>query len=143
MSHKHAAKAAAGGLAALTTAALLAWGGASAAAAPDTGGRAAPGGIISTVAGGVGGPGPATAISLASDNVPAGACGTPAEPTGVAFAAGRVYIADGSVRQVSEKTGTLTTPAGTGAAGPLGIGGPAAERPSPPAGSRWVTPGTW
>ena len=90
--------------------------------------RAAPaGGIISTVAGGVGGPGPATAISLVSDNVPAGACGSPEGAADVAAAPGRLYIADGSVRQVSEQTGALTTPAGTGTAGPLGLGGPAAK----------------
>jgi secreted PhoX family phosphatase len=90
--------------------------------------HAAPaGGIISTVAGGVGGPGPATAISLVSDNVPAGACGSPEGAADVAAAPGRLYIADGSVRQVSEQTGALTTPAGTGTAGPLGLGGPAAK----------------
>jgi len=109
-------------VAAGTTVAVLAGGGTTALAA-----RAAPaGGIISTVAGGVGGPGPATAISLVSDNVPAGNCGSPEGAAGVAAAPGRLYIADGSVRQVSEQTGTLTTPAGTGAAGPLGLGGPAA-----------------
>jgi hypothetical protein len=42
---------------------------------------------------------------------------------GLAFAAGNLYIADGgSVRKVSRSAGFLTTPAGTGAAGPLGDG---------------------
>jgi hypothetical protein len=88
---------------------------------------APPGGTITTVAGGVGGPGPATAISLRSENVPAGHCGSPEGPADVAVAAGSLYIADGSVRQVSEQTGALTTPAGTGTAGPLGLSGPAAQ----------------
>ena len=67
-------------------------------------------GVISTVAGGVGGPARATGVALSS-------------PCGVSFAAGRLYIADGgSVRQVNPGTDRLTTPAGTGVAGPLGDG---------------------
>jgi uncharacterized protein YheU (UPF0270 family) len=81
-------------------------------------------GIISTVAGGVGGPGAATGISLSDANAPA--CGL---PNTVTFAAGNLYIAEGSVRKVSERTGLLTTPVGTGAAGPLGTGGPAVSAP--------------
>jgi NHL repeat len=105
-------------LAAGTTATLLAGGGTTALAA-----RAAPvGGIISTVAGGVGGPGPGTGISLSDANAAPGGCSL----NTVTFTAGSLYIADGSVRKVSARTGLLTTPAGTGAAGPLVTGGPAA-----------------
>jgi secreted PhoX family phosphatase len=69
--------------------------------------------VISTVAGGVGGPGKATAVGLPA------ACG-------VSFAGGALYIADGgTVQQVSPATDQLTTPAGTGAFGPPGNGGPA------------------
>ena len=108
-------------LAAGTTVILLAGGGSTALAA-----RAAPaGGIISTVAGGVGGPGPGTGISLSDANAAPGGCSL----STVAFAAGSLYIADGSVRKVSARTGLLTTPAGTGAAGPLTLGGPAAAAP--------------
>src|SRR5215472_9638672 len=108
-------------LAAGTTVMLLAGGGGAALAA-----RAAPaGGIISTVAGGVGGPGPGTGISLSDANAAPGGCSL----NTVAFAAGSLYIADGSVRKVSARTGLLTTPAGTGAAGPLTLGGPAATAP--------------
>ena len=106
-------------------------------AAPAPGGPAAPwaaypraahplaAGIISTVAGGVGGPGPARGISLFSANAQPIACGSPPGPSGLAFSAGRLYVADASVRQVSARTDRLTTPAGTGAAGPFGAGGPA------------------
>jgi NHL repeat len=46
----------------------------------------------------------------------------------VAYAAGRMYVADGgTVRAVSKRAGWLTTPVGTGAARPLGDGGPAAS----------------
>jgi hypothetical protein len=88
------------------------------AAARHDGRAAAAGGIISTVAGGVGGPGLATTISLVSGTAGLG---------DVAFAAGQLYMADTSVRQVSAQSDMLTTPAGTGAAGPLGAGGPAAR----------------
>jgi hypothetical protein len=111
---RHAGKA----LAAGTTVMLLAGGGGGTALAA----RAAPAsGIISTVAGGVGGPGPGTGISLDDANAAPGGCSL----STVAFAAGSLYIADGSVRKVSARTGLLTTPAGTGAAGPLTLGGPA------------------
>jgi len=70
-------------------------------------------GVISTVAGGVGGPAKATKVALAN-------------PCGVAFGAGYLYVAGSrSVRRVNPGTGRLTTPAGTGAAGPLGDGGSA------------------
>ena len=75
---------------------------------PD--GSLAVSGVISALAGGPGGPALATRIGLRG-------------PCGVSFAAGSMYIADGgSVRQVSQGTGFLTTPAGTGAAGPAGEG---------------------
>ena len=129
-----------GALAVLAVGAVLAGGGSVALAAPRAGtghdaanqaravarhdgGTAATGGIISTVAGGVGGPGLATKIALASNIGPTGAAGL----GGVAFAAGHLYIADTSVRQVSAQTDMLTTLAGTGAAGPFGAGGAAAR----------------
>jgi hypothetical protein len=87
----------------------LAGGGASAGAAvtaPPTPGT------ISTVAGGVGGPGRATNVPIT-------------DPCGVSVTSGLLYIADNTtVRQV-DSTDRLTTPAGTGASAPLGDGGPA------------------
>jgi hypothetical protein len=73
-------------------------------------------GIISTFAGGVGGPGLATTVSLGL------ACG-------VTFAPGSVYVADGPLREVSAQTDGLTTPAGDSvrAPGPVGDGGLAAK----------------
>jgi NHL repeat len=78
-------------------------------------------GTITTIAGGVGGPGKATAVAM--------------EPDGVAFADGDVYVADagtglngGVVRKVSVMTDGLTTPVGTGVEGGFGgdgDGGPA------------------
>ena len=63
------------------------------------------GGIVSTVAGGVGGPGPAASVAIS--------------PCGVRWAGGWLYIGDGStVRRVSTATGALTTVAGDNAAGP-------------------------
>src|SRR5215831_12056524 len=93
------------------------------AAALAGGGRAAPAGhppaavtaagVISTLAGGVGGPGAAMQVALV--------------PCGMALAGGNLYVAtEGSVRKVSS-TGFLTTPAGTEALGRLGDGGPAAR----------------
>jgi sugar lactone lactonase YvrE len=85
------------------------------AAAPAARAVAAAPGTISTVAGGVGGPGRATSVGIA--------------PTGLAFAGGSLYVADGgAARKVSEQTDRLTTPAGTGQGGnfgPDGDGGPA------------------
>jgi hypothetical protein len=79
-------------------------------------------GDISTVAAGVGGPGWARTVSVA--NVGDNGKG----PCGVSYGSGRLYIADsGSVRSVNQRTGWLTTPAGTGSSGPLGDGGPAAS----------------
>jgi hypothetical protein len=86
-------------------------------------GRAVAGGIISTVAGGVGGPGLATKIALTGNIGPEGSTGL----SDVAIAAGHLYIADASVRQVSVQSDMLTTLAGTGAAGPFGAGGAAAR----------------
>jgi hypothetical protein len=82
-------------------------------------GRAAAAGVISTVAGGVGGPAGATTVILG------GACD-------VSYAAGSVYVGAGStVRAVHPGTGGLTTPAGIGVPDqitpPLGDGGPASN----------------
>src|SRR6516164_3385724 len=82
---------------------------ATAAAAPREA-RAAPApGTITTVAGGVGGPGQATTVALA--------------PCGVSFQNGSIYVADGgTVRKISP-AGQLTTPAGIGVGGPRSTGG--------------------
>jgi trimeric autotransporter adhesin len=121
-----------GTLAVLAMGAVLVAGGGVAMAAPRAGAghdaasqarAAVAGGIISTVAGGVGGPGLATKIALTSNNGPTGSTGL----SDVAIAAGHLYIADDSVRQVSVQTDMLTTLAGTGAAGPFGAGGAAAR----------------
>jgi trimeric autotransporter adhesin len=70
-------------------------------------------GIISTIAGGVGGPAKATRVAVG-------------DLCGVSVGDGFLYAASGStVRKVSPQTDQLTTPAGTGATGPLGDGGPA------------------
>ena len=76
-------------------------------------GRVAAAGVISTVAGGVGGPAGATKVALQ-------------DPCGVSFAAGAMFVADGgAARKVSLRTGNLTTPAGTGVGAPLGDDRPA------------------
>jgi sugar lactone lactonase YvrE len=97
---------------ALTVAAPLTLAGATASA--GTGATTA--GIISTFAGGVGGPGLATTVAIGS-------------AAGVAYASGDVYVAQGPVRAVSAQTDQLTTPAGDSLAapGPLGDGGPATK----------------
>src|SRR5215470_448876 len=100
-------------VAAMVPAAALAAGGGRAHRAPATRPdrhSLAVSGVITTVAGGPGGPARATRVGLRGD-------------CGLAFAAGNLYIADGgSVRKVSQSAGFLTTPAGTGAPGPLGDG---------------------
>jgi hypothetical protein len=67
--------------------------------------------VISTVAGGVGGPAKATQVMV--------------QPCGAAFGAGHLYLTDfAAVRAVSLDSGWLTTPAGTGSTlGPLQNGG--------------------
>jgi trimeric autotransporter adhesin len=75
-------------------------------------------GVISTVAGGVGGPGKATNVAV--------------NPCGVAFSGGYLYAGNAitvvtTVRQVSLSNDQLTTPVGVGALGPLGDGGPATK----------------
>jgi hypothetical protein len=77
---------------------------------------ARPAGTISTTAGGVGGPGRGTTVSLGS-------------PCGVSAAGNSLYVADGStLRKVNENNDWLTTPAGTGVlAGLPGTGGPATD----------------
>ncbi len=104
---------------ALVSAAALAWGGGRALAGGAGVRQAAVAGDITTVAGGVGGPGAGTNVSLGfGQNA---LCG-------VSYGSGRLYVADSdAVRQVNPQTGGLTTPAGTGTAGPLGDGGPAAS----------------
>src|SRR5215470_1090120 len=81
----------------------------SAAAAQKDAAATAPG-TISTVAGGVGGPGKATKVALG--------------PCGVAGQGGSLYVADGpAVRRIAAND-QLTTPAGTGAGiGPADSGG--------------------
>ena len=75
-------------------------------------GAAGGAGVISTVAGGVGGPGRATQVDVNT-------------PCGVSSGGGRLYVAAFSVvRQVNPATDWLTTPAGTPNA-PFGEGGPA------------------
>jgi trimeric autotransporter adhesin len=76
---------------------------------PGTG-QAAAAGVISTVAGGVGGPGPATKVALS--------------PHGVFYGGGSLYVAGlTSVRMVDPVTDHLTTPAGTGVSAPVGNDG--------------------
>jgi hypothetical protein len=71
-------------------------------------------GTITTVAGGVGGPGPATGIPIAT---------CPISVTG-----GALYAGDGgAVRRIDTRTGWLTTPAGDGTGGTRGNGGPATD----------------
>ncbi|HLX48202.1 MAG TPA: hypothetical protein VKS82_07710 [Streptosporangiaceae bacterium] len=112
VSSRHGARWPGLAIAALTVAAPLALPGAPASA--GTGATTA--GIISTFAGGVGGPGRATTVAIGS-------------AAGVAYASGDLYVADRVVRKVSAQTGRLTTPAGDSAQapGPLGDGGPAAK----------------
>jgi hypothetical protein len=98
--------------------------GSAAAGSAAAGSHRAAGGVITTVAGGVGGPGSAIQISLATSTAPSSAC---SGLSSVAFSAGQLYLADTSVRKVSEQTDQLTTPAGTGSAGPFGAGGPASR----------------
>jgi trimeric autotransporter adhesin len=97
--------------------ASLAWGGAPTAAAAVSG-QAAPD-VLSTFAGGVGGPALATSVATMG-------------PCGVAYAAGHVYFSDsyGPEREVSTRTDWLTTPAGDvqqETAGPYREGGLAVD----------------
>jgi hypothetical protein len=71
-------------------------------------------GIISTVAGGVGGPAKATTVAVS--------------PCGARFSGGSLYIGDlTAIRQISPASDQLTTPVGTGSINPPGDGGPATE----------------
>jgi hypothetical protein len=104
---------------ALVSAGALAWGVGWAQAGRTGVQSAAATGDITTVAGGVGGPGAGTEVSLGSGQN--GVCG-------VSYSSGALYVADSqAVRKVNPQTGGLTTPVGTGSAGPLGDGGPAAS----------------
>jgi secreted PhoX family phosphatase len=103
------------------TAVALALGSAAASAGTVHYPDAASAGVISTVAGGVGGPGLATNIAIE-------------DPCGVSAAGQFVYVGDGLVQRVNEVTGKLTTPAGgvrrdaiPGGHVPLGDGAPATE----------------
>jgi secreted PhoX family phosphatase len=103
-------------LAALAVGVAVLGGAGQAAAAGRAGGPAAAAGagVISTVAGGVGGPGRATGVALS--------------PCGVSYGGGRLYFGTGgAVREVSPASDWLTTPAGTGVPGPLADGGPAVK----------------
>jgi trimeric autotransporter adhesin len=99
---------------------VLAGGGPAAAAAPTGGvGAAWPAlagpGVISTVAGGVGGPARATRVNVG-------------DVGGVWFAGGFVYLGAGAaIWKVNPATDWMTTLAGTGEPGPLGLGRLAAQ----------------
>jgi trimeric autotransporter adhesin len=105
----------------------LAWGGPAATAAraeaAATPRAVSPAGVISTVAGGVGGPARATRVAL-GNRWTVGVTSVCL----VSFGGGHLFIADGtSVRKVNPRSDWLTTPAGTGGPGPSGNGGPAAR----------------
>ena len=103
----------------LVSAAAFAWAGGRALAGGAGVRQAAVAGDITTVAGGVGGPDAGTNVSLGFGQN---------SLCGVSYGAGGLYVADSDlVREVDPQTGALTTPAGTGTAGPLGDGGPAAS----------------
>ena len=104
------------GLAALSGTSSAAAAGHPDGAAAAGAGHATAAGLISTVAGGVGGPGKAHSVALGS------LCGA-------TFGAGRLYLADAwSVREMNPQTTWLSTPAGTGTGpGTLGDGGPASR----------------
>ena len=102
-----------------------------AAGSPVTGAREVParagGGIITTVAGGVGGPGPASTVAVSPC---AGLDGDFNDPLqcDVTFADGRLYVTEAFaglnvVRSVDFATGRLTTPVGDGFGGFGGFGG--------------------
>ena len=89
-------------------------GAAAAAGHPGGSGASTAAGIISTVAGGVGGPAKATQVSLS--------------PYGVFSGTGGLYLADyGSVARVDPQTDQLTPVAGTGVPGPVGDKGAATK----------------
>jgi hypothetical protein len=99
--------------AAVVAASLSALGGTAPPAAPARRGGPAPG-TITTVAGGVGGPGPATGLPIAT--------------CPISVAGGALYAGDGAViRRIDTRTGSLTTPAGDGTNGARGSGGPATD----------------
>ncbi|HEY5397705.1 MAG TPA: hypothetical protein VIL16_20150, partial [Trebonia sp.] len=76
------------------------------------------GGTISTVAGGVGGPGPARSVAMVNP------CGLRAAGASLYIGTGAGNIGFGSaLRRVNVVTGALSTVAGNGADGPVGDGG--------------------
>lgn len=87
-------------------------------------------GTVTTIAGGVGGPGPETAVAITvcGKFISQGGCG-------FSFAAGNLYFTDmgwanntgDMVRRVNLRTGMLTTMAGSGQPGYGGDGGPARQ----------------
>ena len=90
------------------------------AAAAATPAAAVAGGTISTVAGGVGGPGPARSVAMVN------ACGLRAAGGSLYIGTGAGHTAFGSaLRRVNVVTGALSTVAGNGADGPFGDGGAA------------------
>ncbi|HEV2370557.1 MAG TPA: hypothetical protein VGS19_00180 [Streptosporangiaceae bacterium] len=109
-------------MAAVIAAALAGGAGTTAHPGQTAGPRATQPGTISTIVGGPGGPGPARAV-------PEGLV------CGLSSAGGSLYIGDNEVvRKVSQATGSLTNPAGTGPVGtvvpnygPNGDGGPATK----------------
>jgi trimeric autotransporter adhesin len=115
--------------AAVSAAAVLAGAGAPARAADADHGRGGPAaGTISTIVGGVGGPGQATNVTLNNLMPGAGHDGPFYQPCGVSFAHGRLLIADDAVRSVNPANDRLTTVAGDdGWASPLGDGAPATQ----------------
>jgi sugar lactone lactonase YvrE len=111
---------------AASTAAVLAVaassGGGPAAAATRAAALPSAAGTISTVAGGVGGPGEAITVGLGSTGHALSG------PCGVTAVAGHLYVADNNtVRSVDPRTDQLTTPAGTGLPGSPHFGGPSAQ----------------
>jgi hypothetical protein len=112
----HKGRATAGVLA--VAAASVVGGGPAAASALGHGVSPATAPTISTIAGGVGGPGLATSLTL---NAP---CSL-ADSGGSLYAFVRSFNNASAVSEINPQTDQLTTPVGTGDFGPLGTGGPA------------------
>src|SRR6516164_5476263 len=89
------------------SATALAWGGGPARAGSAGVRSAAASGDITTVAGGVGGPGAGTNVSLGLGQN---------SVCGISYGSGSLYVADSDVVRQVDQTGGLTTPVGTGTA---------------------------